>query len=76
VSDLSGVSDAEMELHKQSRSCFKAGKKWYICTFEVRAIVAPADLRFELWFAGEKFSRNHEPIKVVWEDAGAKMEPT
>ena len=49
------------------------GKKYYLCNFEVRAIVAPAEIRFELWFGGKKFSRNHEPIKVTWDDAGAKM---
>uniref|UniRef100_A0A0D2XFE6 Hsp70 protein n=1 Tax=Fusarium oxysporum (strain Fo5176) TaxID=660025 RepID=A0A0D2XFE6_FUSOF len=27
---------------------------------------APADIRFELWFRGQKFSRNHDPIKVEW----------
>ncbi|KAH8898753.1 hypothetical protein GQ53DRAFT_710631 [Thozetella sp. PMI_491] len=74
-SDLSGVTTNELELRKQSRSCFRKGKKWYVCSFEVRAIVAPADLRFELWFAGQKFSRNHEPIKVTWDEAGTKLEP-
>ncbi|OHE98654.1 hypothetical protein CORC01_06105 [Colletotrichum orchidophilum] len=26
------------------------------------------DLRFELWFAGQKFSGNHDPIAVTWEN--------
>jgi hypothetical protein len=29
-------------------------------------IVASADIRFELWFRGQRFSRNHDPIKVEW----------
>ncbi|KAG5937625.1 hypothetical protein E4U53_008167 [Claviceps sorghi] len=32
-------------------------------------VVASADLRFELWLGGERFSGNHEPIGVAW-DAG------
>ena len=40
---------------------------------DIRVMVAPADLRFELWFAGEKFSGNHEPISVTWDDEGTKV---
>ncbi len=28
-----------------------------------------------LWFAGQKFSRNHEAIKVTWDEAGTKLQP-
>jgi hypothetical protein len=53
---------------KQKRgTCFKKGYKYYICQFDVKVIVAPADLRFELWFGGTKFSGNHDPISVSWE---------
>jgi hypothetical protein len=73
-SDLTGVQKAELELRRQARgSCLGRGKKYYVCSFEVRAIVAPADLRFELWFAGVRFSGNHEPIKVTWDEAGTNL---
>lgn len=42
------------------------GKKFYHCTFDVKAIIAPADIRFELWFGGQRFSKNHEPIQINW----------
>ena len=48
-------------------------KKWFVCEFEVRAIVAPADLRFELWFDGQRFSGNHEPVSVTWEEEGTQL---
>lgn len=50
------------------------GKKYYVCSFEVHAIVAPADLRFELWFGGHKFSGNHEPIRVTWNEEGTAVQ--
>ncbi|KAK8124034.1 Hsp70 family chaperone [Apiospora kogelbergensis] len=55
--------------HKRG-TCFRAGYKFYICEFGIRVIAAPAELRFELWFGGTKFSSNHEPIKVVWQEGG------
>jgi len=68
------VDDSELiTKRKAKRFFFIKGKKYYVCTFEVHAIVAPADLRFELWFGGRKFSRNHEPIKVTWNEEGTKV---
>ncbi len=58
--------------HKRGK-CFTRGHIYYICKFDVRVIVAPADLRFELWFAGNKFSRNHEPVAVAWDESGTKV---
>lgn len=52
----------------------RKGYKFYICEFEVRIIVAPADLRFELWFGGQRFSGNHEPIGVEWDKAGSRVD--
>jgi hypothetical protein len=66
-SNLTGVQEHELEL-KQKRGflCFSEGYKYYNCTFHIHVVVAPADIRFELWFRGQKFSRNHDPIKVDW----------
>ncbi|KAI0378679.1 hypothetical protein F5Y04DRAFT_290850 [Hypomontagnella monticulosa] len=72
-SDLTGVSHSEMTMKRKSKRLLFHGKKFYICSFEVRAIIAPAELRFELWFAGQKFSGNHEPIKIMWDAAGSKV---
>lgn len=38
-------------------------------------IIAPADLRFELWFKGAKYNRSHEPVSVEWDAAGANARP-
>uniref|UniRef100_A0A0B7KIY5 Hsp70 family chaperone n=1 Tax=Bionectria ochroleuca TaxID=29856 RepID=A0A0B7KIY5_BIOOC len=66
-SDLTGVQQHELVLKQKRGTCFKKGYKYYICQFDVKVIVAPADLRFELWFGGTKFSGNHDPISVSWE---------
>ncbi|PQK13650.1 hypothetical protein BB8028_0004g05810 [Beauveria bassiana] len=70
-SNLEGVQQHQLVLKQKRGTCFSKGHKFYICEFEVRVIVAPADLRFELWFGGYKFSGNHEPVGVVWDEAGA-----
>ncbi|KXX80591.1 Chaperone protein HscA [Madurella mycetomatis] len=71
-SNLDGVSQEQLILKHKRRSCFSRGYTFYICEYEVRVIVAPADLRFELWLGGQKFSGNHEPIAVTWDDEGIK----
>ncbi|KAF5239903.1 hypothetical protein FAUST_4672 [Fusarium austroamericanum] len=64
---LTGLSQHELVLvQKRGSCCFSSGYQFYKCAFEIHLIVAPADLRFELWFNGNKFSRDHDPIKVEW----------
>lgn len=72
-SNLEGVQQHQLVLKQKRGTCFTKGYKFYVCEFEVRVIVAPADLRFELWFGGHRFSGNHEPIGVQWDEAGARV---
>ena len=50
---------------------FSRSARWYNCTYEVRALVGAADLTFELWLNGQRFSKNHAPIRVTWDEEGA-----
>lgn len=52
---------------KEKKVFFIKGKKFYMYTFDVKAIIGPADIRFELWFGGQRFSKNHDPIQINWE---------
>lgn len=61
----------EFPLMIKRRTLFTKGYKFHICQFDLKVILAPADLRFELWFKGQKFSGNHEPISITWDQAGA-----
>jgi hypothetical protein len=72
-SDLSGVEESQLERKHKRGVCFRKGRTWFICKFEVRVVVAPADLRFELWFQGKKFSGNHDPITVKWDEDGTRL---
>ena len=73
TSNLNGLEQHELIMKHKRGTCFRRGHTYYICKFDVRVIVAPADLRFELWFAGKKFSRNHEPVAVAWDEAGSNV---
>ncbi|KAM7216812.1 hypothetical protein V8F06_007789 [Rhypophila decipiens] len=72
-SNLDGVRQEQLVLKNKRGTCFSRGHRFYICQFDIRVIVAPADLRFELWFAGQKFSGNHEPISVTWDAEGTNV---
>lgn len=67
------MKDSELELKKRSRGFLSRSQKWLNCSYEVRAMVGPADLSFELWFNGQRFSKNHTPIKVTWDQEGAAL---
>ncbi|KAF9880281.1 hsp70 family chaperone [Colletotrichum karsti] len=71
-SNLTGVQQDQLVLKHKRGSCFSKGTTYYILNFDVRVIIAPADIRFELWFGGQKFSGNHEPIAVMWDEKGVK----
>ncbi len=67
-SNLSGIQNGELTIRpKDKKMFFLKGKKFYLCTFDVKVIIAPADIRFELWFRGKKFSKNHEPVQIDWD---------
>ncbi|OTB11872.1 hypothetical protein K445DRAFT_26131 [Daldinia sp. EC12] len=72
-SDITGINHSDMIMKRKARRFLFHGKKFYICSYEVRVIVAPAELRFELWFAGQKFSGNHEPIRITWDTEGSRV---
>ncbi|KAF6803526.1 hsp70 family chaperone [Colletotrichum sojae] len=71
-SNLTGVQQHQLVMKNKRETCFSKGQTWYVMNFDIRVIVAPADLRFELWFGGNKFSGNHEPIAVTWDQDGTK----
>lgn len=65
-----------MKQKKKHKALFSRSSRWYNCTYEVRAVVGAADLNFELWFNGQRFSKNHAPIRVTWDEEGAASPAT
>ncbi|KAI1056580.1 hypothetical protein LB507_002025, partial [Fusarium sp. FIESC RH6] len=68
-SNLAGIEQHQLVLKEKRGTCFRRGHKFYICRFDIRVIVAPVDLRFELWLGSKRFSGNHQPISVQWDAA-------
>ncbi|VUC34429.1 unnamed protein product [Clonostachys rosea] len=62
--NLTGLQQDQLITKYERGTCFSRGKKYYICSFDVRVIVCPADLRFKLWFGERKWPGNQEPISV------------
>ncbi|KAH6871409.1 hypothetical protein B0T10DRAFT_260960 [Thelonectria olida] len=66
-SNLAGVQQKQMVRKKKRRGWLLKGTTYFILQFDIHVIVAPAELRFELWFEGARFSGNHQPISVTWD---------
>lgn len=43
--------------------------------YKIKVTIGPADLKFDLYFKGEKFSKRHDRIAVEWNKEGAAMKP-
>ncbi|CZR50245.1 related to hsp70 protein [Phialocephala subalpina] len=71
-SDLRAVEENEFEV--KNKHCWQ-GRRYYLAKFQIKVMVAPADLKFELWFKGTKYSRSHDPVTIQWDPAGANEKP-
>jgi hypothetical protein len=60
-SDLKEVLEDEFEIRNKRPW---QGKKYYLANFAVRMTIAPADLKFELWFNGKRYNRGHDPLPI------------
>ncbi|KAM4066815.1 Hsp70 family chaperone [Hirsutella rhossiliensis] len=69
-SNLDGVKQHQLVLKKKHSLFSRRSSRFYICQLDVHIIVAPADIRFELWLGNERFSGKHQPISVSWDEAG------
>lgn len=64
-SNLEGVQQDQLVKVNKRGTCWSRGVTFYICKFNVRVVVAPADLRFELWFESQKLSGNLSPYLYI-----------
>lgn len=67
-SDLAGAD--ERKFVEKNKSFWSIGKHYLKVGYQVRVIIGPADIRFELWFDGQKLSKD-APIRVEWTPASA-----
>ncbi|KAL7657523.1 actin-like ATPase domain-containing protein [Aspergillus phoenicis ATCC 13157] len=50
----------------KNRHWYSSKPAFWRTSFEVRVVVGPADLSFQLWSRGERIRSKHEPISVHW----------
>jgi hypothetical protein len=59
---------------EETKEYFPKKKHYFTAKYEIRVIVGPADIRFELWFRNRKCGENS--ISVRWgEGASAPVNP-
>ncbi|KAI4225646.1 MAG: hypothetical protein L6R36_003762 [Xanthoria steineri] len=76
-SDLSGADESKFK--EKNKHFWRIGKHYFRIDYEIKVLIGPADVRFELWFNGQKLSKD-QPIKVDWQapqviELPAPMEP-
>jgi hypothetical protein len=67
-SDLSTAS--EKRFIEKNKYFWSLGKHYFKVEYQVRVLIGPADIRFELWFDNQKLSRD-QSIKVEWKPASS-----
>ncbi|KAL9001081.1 MAG: hypothetical protein Q9188_005527 [Gyalolechia gomerana] len=71
-SDLSNADESKFK--EKNKRFWSLGKHYFKVDYDVKVLIGPADVRFELWFNGQKLSRDR-PIKVEWTQATATELP-
>ncbi|KAL9058773.1 MAG: hypothetical protein Q9206_001760, partial [Seirophora lacunosa] len=67
-SDLSAADETKFK--EKNRRFWNLGWHYFRVEYEVKVLIGPADVRFELWFDNQKLSKD-QPIKVEWASAPA-----
>ncbi|KAI4281717.1 MAG: hypothetical protein L6R35_005580 [Caloplaca aegaea] len=70
-SDLSSADETKFK--EKNRRFWSVGKHYFKVDYEVKVLIGPADVRFELWFNNEKLSKD-QPIKVEWASPAPAIE--
>lgn len=71
-SDLSSAD--EKKFTEKNKRFWSLGKHYFKVEYQVRVIIGPADIRFELWFDNQKLSRD-QSIRVDWAPAPSMPPP-
>jgi len=65
-SDLTSAD--ENRFTEKNKQFWRFAKHYFKVEYQVKVIIGAADIRFELWFDGQKLSRD-QPIRVEWSPA-------
>ncbi|RYP70985.1 hypothetical protein DL771_005080 [Monosporascus sp. 5C6A] len=59
------AQNKELTKKRKEKEVFSStNKKLHECTFDIKAITAPADIWFEFWSGAQKFAKNNEPRQI------------
>lgn len=62
----------ERKFKRKNRHIWNSGKPYLMVDYQVKVLIGPADIRFELWFDGQKLNKD-TPIKVEWTTTTAQV---
>lgn len=68
---------SEFEVVKERKSWYKkigSRDKYRIAEHEVRVVIGSTDIKFELWFKGEQYTRPNS-IRVEWQEGASVAAP-
>lgn len=46
---------------------YNVRRQYYRAEFDMKVLVGPADIRFEIWTKDGMMSKAHEEIEVIWD---------
>ena len=62
------LAEKPVEKKLKNRHWYNSGEKYLRVRFDVKVILGPADLKFQLWSKqGQLLSSEHDPISVKWD---------
>ncbi|KAF2718548.1 hypothetical protein K431DRAFT_129934 [Polychaeton citri CBS 116435] len=73
ASDLTGADETRFK--ERNKRFWKSGERFLEIFYEIRVLIGPADLTFELWFDDHKLSKDSS-IKVDWTPATPPPAPS
>ncbi|TKA80567.1 hypothetical protein B0A49_00619 [Cryomyces minteri] len=71
-SDLSSADESKFK--KKNRHFWNRGAPYSRVNYQVKVLIGPADITFELWFDNQKLSKD-QPIKVEFVAAASAPNP-
>ncbi len=75
--DFSEVEEEELELAYKPRHWNKLRRDpYYILEHNIKVLLGPADMRFQLWFKDKKYEAENESLALQWDEVTEPTEET
>ncbi|KAF4628876.1 hypothetical protein G7Y89_g9275 [Cudoniella acicularis] len=76
TSDFSRVRDRELKAAYKPRTWHQLrGELYYLLEYDVKVLLGPADIKFQLWFKGRRYENEDQSLSLQWvEDSRSDAE--